>query len=320
MGPDIIMKMDYKLNRTETYHVNQLSTLGWELTVCNALYPPRTPLRKILARDDSYGHLLYDYLCRLMPMADIKEVLEIGGGYGYLMMDFLDRNRSLRPCMLDISPFLLERQKESLESHEATFRRENFLETDPTFLAGFDMAILNENLGDFPTLINLGPELFQPSAQTGDPNLRRAFDLFEKYNFERPESGRCNFNIGAIEALEKVCASGIPYVYLGEHSCEAAVPGHLQSMIHIDSQGTPERIALKGHDEYSIKMSYLEKVAHTFRYASVRGLFADFIPVDFTDRLRFILRSQGRYGDEDEMICQFVEDLYKYEYLVLPKQ
>ncbi len=30
--------------------------------------------------------------------------------------------------------------------------------------------------------------------------------------------------------------------------------------------------------------------------------------------------SRGQYKDEDEMICQFIEDLYKYEYLVLIKE
>ena len=29
------------------------------------------------------------------------------------------------------------------------------------------------------------------------------------------------------------------------------------------------------------------------------------------------MASQGRCGDDDEIICQFIEDLYKYEYLVL---
>jgi hypothetical protein len=32
------------------------------------------------------------------------------------------------------------------------------------------------------------------------------------------------------------------------------------------------------------------------------------------------MASQGRYGDEDEIIYQFIEDLYKYEYLVLIKE
>ena len=87
------MAENYTLNSTKAYHVNQLNTLGWELTVCNALYPEGTPVRKLLSRNGSFGHLLYDYLSQFIPMENVSQVLEIGGGYGYLMRDFLDRNR-----------------------------------------------------------------------------------------------------------------------------------------------------------------------------------------------------------------------------------
>jgi hypothetical protein len=30
--------------------------------------------------------------------------------------------------------------------------------------------------------------------------------------------------------------------------------------------------------------------------------------------------SKGRLSDDGEMICQFVEDLFKYEYLILSKE
>jgi hypothetical protein len=152
-----------------------------------------------------------------------------------------------------------------------------------------------------------------------DPNLRRVRFLFERYCFNQPKQETFNLNIGAIDALEKLCASGIPYIYLGEHSCEAAVPEALRSLINIESAGDPERIALMGHDEYSIKFSYLQQIAHAFSYTSIRGSFADYIPFDLTEELKFIMASQGRYKDEDEAICQFIEDLFKYEYLILMK-
>lgn len=117
--------------------------------------------------------------------------------------------------------------------------------------------------------------------------------------------------------MEKLCASGIPHIFLGEHSCEAVVPEALRLPIHIESAGTPEKISLKGHDEYSIQFSYLQKVAEAFGYACVRGPFADFIPFKITEKLRSIMVSQGRSSDDDEIICQFIEDLYKYEYLIL---
>ncbi len=57
------------------------------------------------------------------------------------------------------------------------------------------------------------------------------------------------------------------------------VPAELRSTINIKSTGNPERIRLAGHDEYTIKFSYLEKVAAFHDYRSIRGQFVDFINV-----------------------------------------
>jgi hypothetical protein len=309
--------MQYSLNTTKVYHTNQLNTLGWELTVCNALYPEKTPIRRILAQDDSYGHLLYGYLNRFIPMNNVKKTIEIGGGYGYLMKDFLDCNRSLEPSMLDISPYLLWQQKETLKGYHVAYRKEDFLETDAAFLKKFDLAILNENLGDFPTLLNLNQEIFQLSIGAVEHDLGKAIHYFERYQLERPPSETFHFNLGALQALEKLCISGIPHIFLGEHSCEAKAPEGLRLPIHIESTGMPEKISLKGHDEYSIQFSYLQKVAEALGYSCVRGPFADFISFTITEELRSIMVSQGRFSDDGEMICQFIEDLYKYEYLIL---
>jgi hypothetical protein len=310
-------EMKYYLNNTKAYHVNQLNTLGWELTICNALYPEKTPIRKVLARNDSYGHLLYEYLNRLIPMKNIKKIIEIGGGYGYLMKDFLDFNISLEPSMLDIATYLLQKQKETLRGCSVSYRNEDFLETDPAILREFDLAILNENLGDFPTLVNLDQEIFQLSFKAANNDLKKAIYFFEEYKLDRPMSEMFHFNLGALQALEKLCSSGIPYIFLGEHSCEAEVPEALRLPVRVESTGTPEKISLKGHDEYSIQFSYLQKVAEAFDYTCVRGPFADFIPFTITEDLRSVMVSQGRFSDDDEIICQFIEDLYKYEYLIL---
>ena len=204
--------------------MESLQSLGWELTVCNALYPEGTPVRKLLSRNDSFGHLLYDYLGQFFPMEKVSKVLEIGGGYGYLMKDFLDRKGSLKTCMLDISPVLLEKQKETLKEFPVDFREEDFLETQVSDLSEFDLAIMNENLGDFPSLINLSTEIFNGKVDDNDPVLKWIKELFEKYDLERSQGETFNVNVGAIEAVEKLCNAQIPYIYVGEHSCEASVP------------------------------------------------------------------------------------------------
>lgn len=312
--------MDYTFNTTKDYHIDQMNSLGWELTVCNALYPANTPLRKILTRDDSFGNLLFDYLGKYIPIKKIQRIIEIGGGYGYLMKDFLGINNSLKPLMLDISPFLLQKQKETLSGHNVSFRQEDFLETEPALFAEFDLAIMNENLGDLPAIINLEKGIFQLSpSKIADSHLKMAINLFERYGLSKPSNETFNFNIGAIRAIEKLCTSEIPYIYLGEHSCEAETPRGLKGLIEIEPAWNPERIPLKGHDEYTIRFSHIEQLAHSFNYKTIRGPFADFIQPNFTDDLRLTLASRGRYSDEGEMICHFVEDLYKYEYLLLIK-
>jgi len=313
------MTKDYTLNSTKSYHTGNLKSLGWELTMCNALYPEGTPLRKLLTRNESFGSLLYDFLGKVFPIESAKRVLEVGGGYGYLMKDFLAKNGSLQACMLDISPVLLEKQRETLTEYSVEYREEDFLETQPSNLSGFDLAIMNENLGDFPSLINLNAQMFERQIDSSDPVLKWVKELFEKYDLEQPQGETFNVNIGAIEALEKLCNAEIPYIYIGEHSCEASVSKEMRSLFQIKSSGNPERISLAGHDEYTIKFSYLEKVASFHGYTSIRGPFADFIPVTLTDEARYALMYGGHYSDEAEMIGQFVEDLYKYEYLILKK-
>lgn len=253
-------------------------------------------------------------------MDRISSIIEIGGGYGFLMKDFLDKKGSVRVTMVDISPFLLEKQRETLAGYDVAFREEDFLDTDPALLRHYDVAIMNENLGDFPTLVNLSRDVFDMPGKAVDAALKTAIILFDRYGLERPDREVFNLNIGALQAVEKLCASGVPYIYLGEHSCEAVVAEPLRPFIRIESAGNPERIPLKGHDEYTIKFSHLQQIAPAFNYSSVRGPFADFIPVPMTERLRVILASGGRSSDEDEMICQFVEDLYKYEYLILIRE
>jgi hypothetical protein len=50
-----------------------------------------------------------------------------------------------------------------------------------------------------------------------------------------------------------------------------------------------------------------------------RGAFADFLPLNFNDKVRMALRLISPINDEQEIIRQFVYDLYKYEYLILIK-
>lgn len=310
------MKPEY--HSTAEYHLHGLDTLGWELTVCNSLSVENSPCLKILKKNGSYGRLLYEFLERSIPTVNVRRVLEVGGGYGLIMRDFFSLRPDIRARMIDLSPVLLEHQRQVLGIGRADFVRADFLEVDPALLQGIDLAVFNENLGDFPMLLNIESSVFdRPDAAAGP--LRRVLELYTRYDLDRPECDPFHCNLGALEAVEKVCAAGIPYVFLSEHSCEAIVPEAHRSYIRIRSTGNPERIALRGHDEYTVKFSNLQKIAARLGYDFMRGPLADFIEVDFSDRIRFILGSRLHMNDDHEIIRHFVEDLFKYEYLLLIK-
>jgi SAM-dependent methyltransferase len=304
-----------RVNSTETYYRFGDASLGWELTVSNALYPADSPCRKVLATPASYGHLLYDYLSRFIPMDAVRRVLEIGGGYGYVMKDFLNRNPSMTATMVDISPRFSAVQRQTLKDYPADYLIADFMEFDPSYLNRKDMVLLNENLGDFPTLVDVPRSLFEKSPH--GPIERRVHELFGRYSFEVPDTETLNFNLGAVEAVEKLCTSQIPYIFMGEHSCEAEVPEPLKSLFALHPSFRPERISLKGHDEYTIKFSYLERAAAFHGYSTRRGPFADFLKIEWNDRLRRLMASPSLADGESEIIRHFVEDLYKYEYLIL---
>lgn len=305
--------MHYTLNTTGNYHKNHLNSLGWELTVCNSLYPEKSPCRKILRENKSFGFLLFHYLGDYLAWKDVRNILEIGGGLGHLMHDFLSLNQQFTATMLDISPFLLSRQKELLKKFSVRFWEKDILLTEADDLSGFDLVILNENLGDLPTLLALPSS--PPEAGENSDYLNKANYFIEKYCLNpSPEE---NINIGALVTLEKLCMTGTKYIYLSEHSCEAIAPDYLKPHLYFTPSGNPEKISLYGHDEYTVKFSFLQKIAEAFNYKVMRGPFTDFLKLDFNDKVRTALQSVKPFSDEQEILQQFIYDMHKYEYLFL---
>jgi hypothetical protein len=308
--------MSYFINSTAKYHQQDLNSLGWELTVCNSLEPVNSPCRKILASPYSFGQNLYNFLNGIIPLDNIRTILEAGGGMGYLMRDFLTLNPRLRAKMIDISPYLLAKQKETLQPFKVDFELADILAVPSEALSGFDLAILNENLGDLPALVTQ-----RGKKNNSDKNnaffLERLEYFNKKYNLPLGLNENEHINIGAIEIMEKLCLAGIKYIYLSEHSCEAVVPEPMKPYVSLQSSGIPEMISLKGHNEFTVKFSYLQKIAEMLHYKTRRGAFADFLPLNFNDKVRTALWLISPINDEQEIIRQFVYDLYKYEYLIL---
>jgi len=305
--------MSYTLNTTDNYHKNDLDSLGWELTVCNALYPAGSPCRSVLQSNKSFGALLFHFLGKFFEWKNINNILEIGGGMGNLMHDFLSLNPQLKATLLDISPQLLAKQKELLSDFAVSFWEKDILQIEADTLLPFDLVIMNENLGDLPTLV-ANPAAGKLSEETLS-FLDRARYFIKRYRLDPAKNE--NINIGAWEVLEKLCQAGIKHIYLGEHSCEAVAPEYLKPYFYFVPSGNPEKISLRGHDEYTIKFSYLQKIAELFNYKIMRGPFTDFLMPAFNDKVRTALQSAVPYSAEQEIIQQFVYDIHKYEYLFL---
>ena len=311
--------MKYCINSTADYHKHDLNSLGWELTVCNALEPVNSPCRLALIAPYSFGQHLYNFLKEIIPIDNIRTILEIGSGMGYLMRDLLVLNPQLRAKMIDISPYLLAQQKKTLQSFDVDFELTDILDVPSKALSGFDLVIMNENLGDLPTLIAR-----EGKKNNSAPDIACFPDRFEyfnnKYNLPLGLNENEHINIGAIEIVERLCLAGIKYIYLSEHSCEATVSEKMKPYVSFQSCGIPEMISLKGHKEFTVKFSYLQKIAERLNYKTRRGAFADFLPLNFNDKVKTALRLITPFNDEQEIIRQFVHDLYKYEYLILIKE
>ncbi len=306
--------MGYTLNTTHEYHRHRLKSLGWELTVCNALYPENSLCRGVLKSNASFGEHLFDFLQRIIPFPALTNVLEVGGGLGYLMKDFLRLAPHLQATMLDISPFLLQKQKEALAGLPARFVEMDFLKVTAAQIHSFDLAIFNENLGDFPTLVYNQNGSKEDNEGT-TRSLNKIFDYEEEYSLEFTPTE--NINIGAMEVVERLCGAAIPYIYLSEHSCETSVDHPSLPHLKLKASGSPERIDLQGHSEYTVKFSHLETIARAFHYKVFRGQYRYILPIDFNDKVKAALRSPTPLSDEQEIIQHFVYDLYKYEYMVL---
>lgn len=314
--------MDFTVHSSAAYHRQELRTLGWETTLCNTLADHRSPCRMALNIKDSYGNLLFDYLAGLFSFERISHLLEVGGGYGWLMRDFMRRKPFQKVTMIDISPYLLDQQQRSLKGSPGSFsfREEDFLDTPPTILEDVDLAVLNENIGDYPTITDLTKDFLMASPSSLSPDLKQVWEFFSRYGLPEPKLPVFHINIGALMALEKLCSAQIPFIFLSEHSCEAAVTGPYRNLIRVAAADNPECIMLKGHDEFTIRFSHLEKIGHYHDYKVIRGPLADFIPFEMTARLRAIIKAPSPWRDEDEIIRYFIEDLYKYEYLLLSKE
>ena len=292
-----------------------MDDLMWEVTVCNSIEPATSPVRQILAQNSTYGEQLAAYLFHLIPSKYCNNVMEIGGGYGYLMRDMLRNSPRLKATMVDISPAMMTRQRQTLDGFHIHFLQSDFFDIDRGVIQDQDLVVMNEIVGDFPTACGITKNMVA-CGNHDNAYFDKIREYAEQGIITLPENEPFNLNIGAIMALDRVCSCNVPYIFLSEHSCEATVTDHMSSHIKLTPSGNPEEIKLIGHSEYTIRFSDLESIARSHGYTVMRGNYTDFIKVDFSNRVHRIFKSNSQ-KDAYEIIRHFIEDLYIYEYLLL---
>lgn len=289
--------------------------LKFEVTVCNSMEPEDSPIRQILLSNGTYGEHLAAYLLDFIPQKNCNKVLEVGGGCGFLMRDLLGHSPGINATMVDISPAMMSHQRRTLLSFDVCYLQSDFFDIDPGVIKDQDLVIMNEIVGDFPTVCQITSDMLT-IGNHDNTFLDKVREYVIQGIIKLPGEETFNLNIGAIMALDKVCSCNVPYIFLSEHSCEATVTDYMAPYIKLEPSANPEEIRLIGHSEYTIRFSYLENIARSFGYKVVRGNYTDFIKIYFSNRIHRIFKSNSQKADH-EIIRHFIEDLYIYEYLLL---
>ncbi|NIO22507.1 MAG: methyltransferase domain-containing protein [Candidatus Aenigmarchaeota archaeon] len=212
-----------------------------------------------------YGLPFGSILARnLMERGLLKEgarVLEVGPGLGDLAEQFFEEASPKEYVFIDISPKIIGYLRKRFSGKAYGFILGNFLETD--LKRKFDLIICNEVLSDLPTIVN-----FSPRSAEIKGVYRDALRMVKKYGLKGREV--FNFNYGAMRFLEvssKILEkNGVVFISEQDSECRGG-------------SGWPERIRVSGHNEYTIKMSWLRQVAKKLMFSVESGTLTEFLGV-----------------------------------------
>jgi len=297
------------VNRTRDYHLHYPIDLMTEFTVCESLSHVRSPYMAALERPIPYGTLVGNALRNYGILVPGCSLCEIGGGYGTLMHGFLEAYASVvrRVCMVDLSPFLLKKQRTVLErwAHLVTFIHADAMEMVPA-LSQVDCFILNEMVGDLDTYRD---------CDVG--NLpQEVSELIDRYSLAIPSHGTFHFNYGALRLLEGLCERGIP-AFIVEHSSDPIIPDDM-TYLHRDlvADGFPREIQLRGHSEFTIRFAHLVKVAEYWGRKVVTGSLIDLVGLKRTPDMRFIFMARACATERHEVIFELLDHIREYRWLI----
>lgn len=299
-----------RINDTRDYHRHGRIDLMTEFTISESLRSVDSPYSKALKMSHSYGAMVGRKLAEMNLLKQGCRVCEVGGGYGSLMRGLLETYANVigRVTMIDLSGYLLERQRECLKPWESKVA---FVQGDISelihSLRDVDIMILNEVIGDLDTWTDLSAgelpgEVEKPVSE---------------YGLEIPASGMFHFNIGALRLLEEVCGMGIR-AFISEHSSDPVIPPGMDYLARgLTSDGFPREIRLKDHSEYTIRFSHLVRVSEVLGMKVRTGPLLELLGIGDTPGLRFIFTARASAKDEQALILEFLDHVREYRWLTI---
>jgi len=262
-------------NSVKRYHqkniVNPLEQFEQVETTVSHVY--REP--HIILGRRNYGASFAHVLIQKGVIREGMSVLEIGGGVGVFARSFLDEiaktlpkvYRNIEYALLDISPILLESQRNMLRVHNNMTRFiQGDIEKPHLGNERFDLIISNEMIADLTT-VKLRKSDMEHSGPFSE-NKKRASFLINKFNLDISTAPKeFLFNLGAVEF---VC-----------HTKKILKPGGKAYIVEYGSEWSyPKAVSLEGHTEYSIHFGFLMEVAKRLNLNPRITALVAFLPFD----------------------------------------
>ncbi len=313
------------------------------MTISQSLGDGDGTFAKTMTNPAAYGALVGKFLLKTTSLAPAcDKIIEIGGGYGTLMAALLTILQPRQISMVDISPTLLKKQQKRLQGFPISFHCSDLFAWLPTLQSQpIDLLLLNEIIGDFPTITDLAKKtltnsinLFRqrpqitdkpassitPASLSNTELLNEATRLITTYNLnvdDLPET--FNLNYGALLFIERLAQTKVARTFITEHGCDTALPYpfSLFPAIQPIADRNPRQIKLKDHDEYNIRFDHLEQIAQALKFKVTRFHLMDLLQVRFDDEINYLLTSQKPVNDEQEIYLEFYEHVAEYQGILL---
>lgn len=315
-------------NDTSAYHRSDRASLGWEQTISECLRDPASPYAEVLEVRRAYGDIIGDLLEGREMIRDGFSVLEVGGGYGNLARRLLGRFPALTMTLVDISPVFCARQRQALADFGD---RAEVIEADVFDFLGrsgrFDLILSNENMGDFPALVDipagrLTETAGRPPVPGGETTreealLRQAREYLGALGIDpagAPDT--VNLNTGAVRfvgmAMERA-----DRLFITEHSSDWSLPETMTGLLRDTRTDLwPKKIILFSHLEVTICFDHLKRALNTGGISWESGRMMDLLRVRHDPEVRYILTSGSIQTPRHEIIGEFIDHVKEYQWLL----